>query len=296
MKVRFTFIYVVVLFIGLPLKGQDNNLLQMLEDSMQHNNSSPALVTSTFQGTQLINMPTVEGQGKKELQFLIMHRFGRLSDGAYALFGLDNADIRFGLDYGITRFLSIGIGRSSFEKTYDGNFKLNLLRQKKGGFPFTVSLVEQLTHTTAPRKSEKPYLNARVRTAYASQLLIARRFSTRFSAQLTPTIVHYNMVPTPADKNTVFALGGGARYKVTRRISTIAEYNYLPGEPFVSYTAYNSLSLGMEVETGGHVFQFVFTNSRGMTAPYYVGKTAGSWGDGDIYFGFNISRSFNFNK
>jgi Membrane bound beta barrel domain (DUF5777) len=276
-----------------PSVGQDSSLLNMLDDSLI-NLARPAVVTGTFKATQIINTPTVEAPAKKSLQFLIMHRFGKLSDGGYALFGLDNADIRFGLDYGITKRLAIGIGRSSLDKTYDANFKLKLLRQTTRKIPVSVSLYELLTYTTIDRKSDKPFLTPNLRTTYASQLLIARKFSSRLSLQLTPSFIHFNMAPTPKDKNDVFAVGLGGRMKITKRMSINAEYNLLPKNQIISSNAYNSLSLGLDMETGGHVFQFVFTNSRGMTGTYYLPKTPGSWKDGDIYFGFNISRSFNF--
>ncbi len=276
-------------------KAQDSTLLNMLNDSLR-NQAAPDIVTGTFKATQIINTPTVEAPGKNSLQFLIMHRFGTLSSGGYELFGLDNAEIRFGLDYGVTNRLSVGIGRSSLDKTYDANFKLKVLRQTTGRMPVSVSLYELLTYTTFPRKSEKAFLTPRLRTAYTSQLLIARKFSSRLSLQLTPSLIHFNMVPTLKDKNTLLAVGIGGRMKITKRMSINAEYNYLPDNQIVSTDIYNSLSLGLDIETGGHVFQLVFTNSRGMIGPYYLAKTAGSWQDGDIYFGFNISRSFNFNK
>ena len=120
--------------------------------------------------------------------------------------------------------------------------------------------------------------------------------SSRLSLQFSPAWIHYNLVPTPQDDNDIVALNIGGRLKLTRSMSVNAEYNYLPGKPMVSSTIYNSLGLGIDLETGGHVFQLVFTNSDGMTAPNYLGKTAGSWRKGDIYFGFNISRVFNFKK
>lgn len=276
-----------------PSLGQQDSLLTMLNDSL-YNHTSPDAVTGTFKATQIINTPTVESPAKRSLQFLIMHRFGKLSDGGYALFGLDNAEIRFGLDYGITKRLSVGIGRSSLDKTYDANFKLKLLRQTAGKIPVSVSLYELLTYAAFLPKSEKPYLTARFRTAYTSQLLIARKFTRNLSLQLSPSIIHYNIVPEPKDKNTVVAAGLGGRIKITKRMSIDAEYNYLPPNQVISAAVYNSLSLGLDIETGGHVFQFVFTNSRGMIGPCYLTKTTGKWSNGDIYFGFNISRSFNF--
>jgi hypothetical protein len=225
-----------------------------------------------------------------------MHRFGELSDGAYELFGLDNAEIRFGLDYGIADFLSVGVGRSSLDKTYDANFKLKLLRQTAGKIPVSVSLYELLTYTSFPKQADKPFLTSRFRTAYTSQLLIASKLSRKLSLQIAPTLIHFNMVSTPKDKNDVFALGLGGRMKITNRMSIDAEYNVLAGNQVVSSKVYNSLSLGLDIETGGHVFQLVFTNSRGMIGPYYLAKTSGQWSDGNIYFGFNISRAFNFKR
>ena len=284
-----------VLLLTIASFGQDNSLLNMLDDSLSKHSIS-GLTSSTFKATQIINTPTIEAPAKKNLQFLIMHRFGKLSDGAYELFGLDNAEIRFGLDYGITNRLSIGIGRSSVDKTYDANFKLKILRQTAGKIPLSISLYELLTYGTFPKKSDKAFLTPRFRTAYTSQLLIARKFSNQFSLQISPSIIHYNMVPAARDKNTLFAMGVGGRMKITKRMSINGEYNYLPSDQMTSINVYKSLSLGMDIETGGHVFQFVFTNSRGMIGPHFISRTAGQWNNGDIYFGFNISRNFNFNR
>ncbi|MCW3079023.1 DUF5777 family beta-barrel protein [Segetibacter sp.] len=275
--------------------AQDSSLLTMLNDSLS-SDAKANITTGTFQATQLINTPTVEAPAKKTLQFLIMHRFGELSDGGYELFGLDNAEIRFGLDYGISDVLSVGVGRSSLDKTFDANFKLKLLRQTVGKIPVSVSFYELLSYTSFPRKSEKPFLTSRFRTAYTSQLLIARKFSRKLSLQVSPALIHFNMVAAAKDKNDVFALGVGGRMKITNRMSIDAEYNILPGNQVVSADVYNSLSLGLDIETGGHVFQLVFTNSRGMISPYYLAKTTGQWKDGNIFFGFNISRVFNFKR
>lgn len=289
----FLLITISSMFFVDPAACQDSSLLNMLNDSLNMH-AKADVVKGTFKATQLINMPTVEAPAKKSLQFLIMHRFGKLSDGAYALFGLDNADIRFGLDYGITNRCAIGIGRSSLGKTYDASFKLKLLRQTTGKIPVSVSLYELLTYTTVERKSDKPFLTPRLRTAYTSEILIARKFSKSLSLQVSPSLIHFNMVAATKDKNDLFAIGLGGRMKITKRISIDAEYNYLPNNQVISSNVYNSVSMGVDIETGGHVFQFVFTNSRGMIGPYYLSKTGGQWKNADIYFGFNISRSFNF--
>lgn len=271
-------------------QAQDTANLNLLEGALPN-----TLVTGTFKATQIINSPTVEAPAAKSLQFMIMHRFGKLNEGAYALFGLDNADIRFALDYGLAHNFAIGIGRSSFDKVYDASFKWRLFRQKEKGVPFTASLYTMLTNTTL-KYTDKPYLNAKYRTAYATQLLLARKMSSSLSLQIAPAWLHFNLVPSAADKNDVFALGLGGRMKLTKRLSINAEYNWLPGEQVVSQKVFNSFSWGADLETGGHVFQLIFTNSGVMNAPYVLAKTTGYWGNGDIYFGFNITRIFHFKK
>jgi hypothetical protein len=275
------------------LHAQDSTLLNMLSDSMQAN-AKPMPVRGTFKGLYIVNMKTVESSAKGALNFLIMHRFGKLNDGAYNFFGLDNASIRLGLDYGITDRLAVGIGRSSLEKTFDGYFKYRLLWQSDGSerMPLSLSVSGGLTHYTL-KYPDKTYLNARYRTSYVTQLIAARKFNSKLSLQLVPMWIHYNLVPTEQDKNNVFAIDAGGRMRLTNRMSITAEYNYLLPNQVNSMDVHNSLSFAWEIETGGHVFQLVFTNSQGMTEPQVVGRTMGKWGDGDIYFGFNISRVFN---
>lgn len=293
-NIKWLLVLLILVYSGKAVSQNDNDMLKWLNDSLDAS-KSPDIVTGTFKATQIINTPTVESPGKKSLQFMIMHRFGKLNQGGYEFFGLDNATIRFALDYGISGRLSVGIGRSSLDKVYDGSVKYKLLRQTKHKMPVSVSLYGLIAHNTL-RYSDKPYLNARYRTSYTSEVLIARKITSALSLQLTPSWTHFNLVPTPADKNDVFALSIGGRMKFTKRMSFDAEYNYLFPNQVVSTTVYRSLSLGIDIETGGHVFQLVFTNSQGMIAPYYLAKNAGSWGKGDIFFGFNISRSFNWNK
>lgn len=271
------------------------DLLGQLNDSIQTQMASTDKVRSIFKATQIINLPTVEQPGRKNLQFIIMHRFGKLDGGLYQLFGLDNATIRFGLDYGLTDRLSIGIGRSSLDKTYDASFKYKLLEQREQKMPVAVSLNEWVTYQTL-KYEDKPFLNTKYRTAYTSQLLIARKFNRNLSFEVVPTWVHYNLVPTPEDQNDIFLLGLAGRMKLTKRLSLDIEYDLLPGDPLPSQDVHPSLGVGLDIETGGHVFQFVFSNSQGMIGPYYLTNTNGTWGNGDIYFGFNISRAFGWRK
>lgn len=273
--------------------AQDSSLLNLLNDSTDGNAAS--VITGTFKATQIVNTPTIEAPAKQSLQFMIMHRFGKLNEGGYELFGLDNAVIRFALDYGVTEKLSVGIGRSSHEKVYDASVKYKLLRQKESGMPVSVSVYGLLANTRL-RYSDKPYLNTKYRTMYTTQLLLARKMNSKLSLQLAPAWIHFNLVPTPQDQNDVFAISVGGRMKLTKRMSVNAEYNLLPSGQLVTTKTYNSLSAGLDLETGGHVFQLIFSNSVGMIAPYYLAKTEGNWGKGDIYFGFNITRIFDFKK
>jgi hypothetical protein len=270
--------------------AQDSSLLNMMNDSMAASTRKRVTI-GTFKATHIVNTQTVETPGRKTLQFIIMHRFGKLNEGAYALFGLDNATIRFGLDYGLTDRLAIGIGRSSYDKAYDASLKYKLLLQKEGGSPFTIDLYGVVTEFTQ-RYPDKPNLDAADRLAYAGQLLIARKFSPELSLQLTPGILRYNMVNNLNDNTTMLSLGLGGRIKVSRRVSINAEYTFVTKDRQPSLTLNNSFSAGVDIETGGHVFQLVFTNSKGMIEPYFIGRTQGTWGNGDLYFGFNISRIF----
>ena len=275
--------------------AQDSTLLNLLNDSMALHAKS-GYVTGTFKATHVVNMQTVESAAKGDLNFVIQHRFGQLNSGSYNFFGLDNATLRLGLDYGITDRLNVGIGRSSYLKTFDGYLKYKLLRQTESGkMPVSVSVLGTVTDYTQDIVG-KDYLNMKYRTAYSAQLLIARKISSRLSLEVTPTYLHYNLVPTVSDKNDLFALGLGGRMKITKRMSINAEYDYLPSGQVVSSTVHNSFSLGWDIETGGHVFQLVFSNSQSMLETQYLTSTTGTWGKGDIYFGFNISRNFYLKK
>jgi hypothetical protein len=283
-----------LLLAGGKLMAQDNTLLQSLDDSLS-TQQKHEVVSGTFKATQLVNLPTVESPGKKSLQFMIMHRFGKLNGGSYELFGLDNASIRFGFDYGITDKLAVGLGRSSEDKTFDGSLKYKLLQQTTGLIPVSVSLYGLVTNYTQ-RYTDKPYLDARYRTSYTTQVIIARKFSRNLSLEVVPAWMHFNLVPTARDKSDVFAVSMGGRMKFTKRMSVTAEYNYLLPDQVVTTSVKSSMSLGVDIETGGHVFQLVFTNASGMVGPYYLAKTSGTWGKGDIFFGFNVTRAFNFKK
>ncbi|MCC6287700.1 MAG: hypothetical protein IT249_07430 [Chitinophagaceae bacterium] len=296
MKYRIPTTLLLFLFSCNTIFSQDSTLMKMMEDSLMTGQKN-MYVTGTFKGIHIINLHSIEAPAKKELIFMIMHRFGKINDGEYQFFGLDNATMRMGFDYGLTNTVAIGIGRSTFEKTFDGYIKAKLLRQADGSnkTPISATALLGIAHTTL-KYADKPYMNTKYRTQYTAQLLLARKINRNLSIQLSPTWLHYNLVPTVADKNDLFVLGMGARMKITKRASINIEYSYLPAEQIKSFKVYNSLSAGFDIETGGHVFQVHVTNSQGMVEPLYMGRTTGSWSKGDIYFGFNISRSFKLGK
>jgi hypothetical protein len=253
--------------------------------------------TATFKTTRLVNGHTVENVGKGVLDVKISHRFGTLNKGAYELFGLDNATMRMGLDYGISKRLMVGFGRSTFQKTYDGFIKYKLLRQSTGKrkMPVTVSYVGTMAVMGMrwADTSRKNYFSSRL--SYTHQLIIGRKFSDGISLQVMPTYIHRNLAALASEPNDLYAVGVGGRFKLTRRLSFNAEYYYQIPDYKVEGTT-NPLSVGFDIETGGHVFQLHFTNSTGMTERNFISGTTGKWEKGDVLFGFNISRVFTIGK
>jgi hypothetical protein len=295
MSIRRFLVAILPLAFLANARAQDSTLLNMLNDSMAAH-PKKTYTNGTFKAQHIVNAQTVESPANGNLTFVIQHRFGAINSGSYNFFGLDNATLRLGLDYGITDDLDVGIGRSSYLKTYDGYVKYKILRQTEGRqMPVSVSLLGTITNFTQDITDET-FLSTKYRTAYSTELLIARKISSALSLQVTPAFVYYNYVPTAEDKNGVFAVGLGGRMKISRRMSINAEYDIVPGGQVVSRPVHNSFSLGWDIETGGHVFQLVFSNSQSMVPTQYLTQTTGTWGNGDIYFGFNISRNFNLKK
>lgn len=292
------FIGFLILVTPLVMSGQDD-LLDMLNEKEE---PITEYTIATFKTTMLVSGQSVETNAEGVLQFLIGHRFGRINSGIKELYGIDNATIRFGFEYGITDNLNIGIGRSSYQKTYDGMIKWRFLRQKYGAknFPFTATWVSSvfILGNDWPYPERENYFSSRM--SYVNSLLVARKFGDFISIQVMPTLVHRNLVATQADENTVFAMGAGTSIKLTGSLRLNAEYHYiLPDQiasPMGGEMITNALSVGIDLETGGHVFQLHFTNSRGMTEKYLVGETTGDWLKGDIHFGFNVSRVFTLKK
>lgn len=249
--------------------------------------------TGTFKTTRIANGHSIENVGMGVLDFRVNHRFGQLDGGFKEFFGLDNATTRIGFDYGITDWLMIGIGRSTYLKDVDGFLKVRLLRQtESNSMPVSLSYlgsmsIQDVKLAEPPPGKEYPFSN---RIAYVNQVLVARKFNNWLSLQLMPTHIHYNYVQYNDEPNDIFAIGGGGRVKLTNRIALTGEYYMIVGDKLRGTR--NSLTLGFDIETGGHVFQLLFTNSTGITERTVIGQTTGRWDKGNIHFGFNISRVF----
>jgi len=284
---KFLFLFGCLLC-ALPSFAQDD-LTALLGDSKEN----PSPVSATFKTTRIINGHSIEGVAKGVMDIKISHRFGRLNQGAVDLFGLDNAYIRIGADYGLTDNITIGMGRSNVDKEFDGYAKIKLLKQKDhGGTPLAISYVAAMSLKAFRTPVGESFVLAD-RMCYAHQLLLAKKVNTSLSVQLTPTLVHYNLVDYSSYSNNLIAMGFGARMKVSSRASVNAEYYYVLNKWDNAQTPYtNNFSLGMDIETGGHVFQFMLTNTQAMTERNFIGQTTGQWGKGDIHFGFNLGRVF----
>ncbi|RMF28263.1 MAG: hypothetical protein D6765_06280 [Bacteroidetes bacterium] len=288
MKRSLLFLWALLLPLAPSLAQED--LLSLLGDEPE-----PMIdyVTASFKTTRVINLHSLENTAPGVMDLKISHRFGTLNRGISDLFGLDVATIRIGADFGITPRLMVGVGRSSLEKTYDGFIKYKLLRQSTGArnTPFTVIVLATGAIKTIPFQNpdRENYFSSRL--YYTWQMIIGRKFSDAFSLQVAPTLVHRNLVRTKDELHDVLAMAVGLRQKLNKRISFNAEYIYvLPNQLAPGFR--NSLSIGFDIETGGHVFQLHLTNSTSMIEKGFVTETTGNWLDGGIHFGFNIARVF----
>jgi len=279
-----------IIFFNVSLKAQDiDQLLNQSPDSVID------FTTATFKSTRIVTGHSIERMPTGQLDVRISHRFGQFNQGSYDFWGLDQSNTHFSLEYGINNWVMVGVGRGTNHKMYDGFLKFSILRQSTGrrNMPVSVSYL-----TTMALTSEKLLLPGHVdfwmRSSYVNQLLIARKFGERFSFEINPTFIHRNMVKTELDPNDILAVGLGGRFKLSSRISLNGEYYYVipPLHDFRSTKTHNSLSLGFDIETGGHVFQLLLTNSVDMIEKSFIAETDGTWSQGAIHLGFNISRVF----
>jgi len=283
---KFVVFILLFLLTAYAVKAQDGELLREIDNQ----STSKEYVTNAFKSSRVINGHSMEFIGKGILDFRILHRFGRVNDGVSEWFGLDQASMRMGLDYGLGKNFTVGIGRTTFKKEVDGFLKWRPVRQKTNGTPFSLVLVTGMSVYTFKNTDPLEELTFSSRAGYYYQAILGRKFSSRFSLQLSPTIVYRNEVEA-GDVNTTYAIGTGSRFKLSKRTALVVDYFPVLNRPATSDTK-NSLSIGFDIETGGHVFQLHFSNSTGMNERAFITDTHDSWGNGEVRFGFNLSRVF----
>lgn len=270
--------------------GNDGGLLSLLDEQFSLDRA-----TNAFKSPRVINTHSMEMLAPGTMDFRILHRFGDVSQGGYQLFGLDQASMRLGFDFGITRNLMVGVGRSTSKKEIDAFLKYRILWQSSGRRNIPVSLIWVSGMTANGLKDpigieEVPVTFSR-RLGYYHELIIGRKFNERLSLQVSPTLIHNNIVANNLVPNDLFAVGFGGRVKVSKRMAIVWDYTYLINR-FPANLNYNPLSLGVDIETGGHVFQLHFSNAVGMNERAYISDENSNWLKGQIRFGFNLSRVF----
>ncbi|CAA0174758.1 conserved exported hypothetical protein [Tenacibaculum maritimum] len=271
------------------INAQD--LTEILEQEEVKNTKED--VYATFKGTRILNGHSIENRKKGTLDFIISHKFGRVNEGFDQFFGLDQSNIRFAFEYAISNDVTLGVGRSSFEKTYDGFIKYKIVKQSKGmnSFPASISIFASTALKTIKDYDPENKPSFGEKFTHTTQLLIARKITPKLSLQVSPTWVHRNLVKIQQDPHDIFALGMGGRMKLSNRVTLNTEY-YYTFNPLQSINTKNSLALGVDIETGGHVFQLMLSNTITMIEKGFITETTGNFFKGDIHFGFNISRSF----
>ena len=273
----------IILFISISVSlHSQEDLLGLIED-----NPKTIPVMATFKATRIVNAQSIEMPKPRILEFVILHRFGSMANGAYDLFGMDEAVIRFDLEYGFSDRLSIGIGRSSLNKTYDIFSKLKIVDQRTGHRSFPISLV---LFTKMEIETIMKDMDMKDRYTYDAQLLLAKKLNRSLSLQLMPTFIHRNLVETHNDHHDLISLGIGGRIKMTRRTSINFDTFFPIGKRGETYK--QGWGIGYDIETGGHVFQLMVTNARGSFESEYIENASGAFEDLNLYLGFNISRAF----
>jgi hypothetical protein len=249
---------------------------------------------ATFKATRVVIGQSVETTPNGDLSLLVSHHFGAVNTGFYEFFGLDLASTRIGVEYGINKFMSAGVGRSTYNKTFDGYIKFRALKQSKGkkNLPLSMAVFGNIAVNTLKLSDPKAKDVFDARLSYCTELILARQFGKLFSLQIAPTYIHKNLVEAPEDHNDLFSIGTGISFRISEMISLNGEYHYLLPNQVNSTTPVNSLSIDCDIKVGQHIFQLFFTNSQGNFEQAFITETTGKWVDGYIYFGFNIHRYF----
>lgn len=289
MRIKKTVSFALVFFAVGIASAQDDLLNQL--DSVKSNEKQ--IETAAFKGLQICNMQSTKLAAKGEWYMVVSHRFGDLTHGFDNFFGLDNALTKIGGLYGVTNWLTLGASRHTYKKTYELTAKYKFANQETSGFPVTIVGYNTMDINSELKKAANPGLKFNNRIAFSTQLLVSRKFSDSFSLEIAPVYVHKNLYEYGLEQKDQFFIGSGIRYKVAKRISVNLEYAARVATPEGFTSPYhNPLSLGMDIDTGGHIFQLVFSNSQPMNDVAVFSNTTGKWNGGSIYFGFNMYRVF----
>tara|TARA_B110000967_G_scaffold52557_1_gene53813 strand:+ start:165 stop:1016 length:852 start_codon:yes stop_codon:yes gene_type:complete len=252
---------------------------------------TPLYASAVFKGLKVINFESTKLVAKGGFNFIVSHRFGTVKNGFQNLFGLDEAVTHLNFVYGLSDHINISASRSSNQKIYEVATKFRLVSQQAGKIPFTVVGYTSVLANTALDTDNLPKLEFKHRLSYIAQLLVSRKMNKNLSLILSPTFFHDNYLTDDFQENSQYGVGFGGRYKLGKRWSLNTEYGvHLNRSKNSLYN--NPFSIGVDLETGGHVFQLLFTNSQSMNTNGVFGTSTGEWGEGDVYFGFNLARSF----
>ena len=290
MKIHWFLILGMVMAFA-PLRAQ-NDLLEMLDSAIK---PVRIPVDATFKSTRVINCHSIERMRAGDLELHVAHRFGLMNSGFKKFFGLDESSSHVSLEYGITNWMEVGLGSATVDEQFNGFVKFSPIRQMKGKWALPVSASLYLAAITTTKDYPDPtwVVDAVHRRSFVAQLLVARKFAPWLSIQLSPTFVHRNMVATPLDPNRIFAMGVGGRMKFSKRAAISCEYFWLKDRnQLTGPKRYNPLSIGLDIETGSHVFQVFVSNSFQILENGFIGETTGSWKTNGLHVGFNISRVF----
>ncbi len=279
MKLFFTSLLLLMLY---TTQAQDD-LLSELDTISTKSYEAPA-----FKGLQIVTLQSTKIPAANEFYFIVSHRFGSVKDGISEFFGLDMATTKIGGVYGVNSWLSVSASRHTLLKMYEASIKYRLASQGED-FPLTIIGYNTVDVNTFLEEEDYPEIEFTDRLTYITQVLISRRISQRLSLQMVPVYIHKNLYNPEIENDNQFSLGTGGRMKLSKRLSLNAEYVYNFDNPGFYK---NPLSFGLDIETGGHIFQLLFTNSQPMTEAGYITNTAGDWADSDFYFGFNLYRVF----
>ncbi len=270
---KHLYIFIACLLISNSWLAQDSNV-----------------ISQAFFASKIAHTASTHQAEAKTFYMYVSHRFGSVKGGINTFFGLDNAITNIRLTYGLTDRVQISASRESLRRTYAVSSKIKL-KEQSNSWPFNASLFLTSNINTQVSTGQYPYLILADRLSYASQLLLSRSISPRIALQIAPSFVRQNLVLEASQAHDQYAIALGGLYRLNKLLSLTIDYAYHLNRNKQSIYQ-DPLSIGLDLNTGGHVFQFVFSNSQSANAPSFLSNAEGDWMSGDVFFGFNIVRKF----